>query len=53
MAREQVIGEAQGSEQDIQSLLKDLNEGPKGAHVTKVEKEEIGTKEGEGGFDTR
>ena len=37
----QVIGEAQGSEDSIQSFLKEINNGPSAAHVVKVEKEEI------------
>ena len=37
----QVTGEAQGSEDNIQSFLKEINSGPRAAHVVKVEKEEI------------
>ena len=37
----QVTGEAQGSEDSIQSFLKEINRGPSAAHVVKVEKEEI------------
>ena len=40
----QVTGEAQGSEDNIKSLLKELNKGPSAAHVVKVEKQEIDTK---------
>ncbi|MCJ1326625.1 hypothetical protein MMC10_003290 [Thelotrema lepadinum] len=50
---DKVVGEAQGSAESIEKLLKDLNQGPKAAHVVKVEKEEIGAVEGEGGFKTR
>lgn len=39
-----MIGEAQGSEDSIKSFLKELNHGPRAAHVVKVEKEEINTK---------
>ena len=42
----QVTGEAQGSEDSIQSFLKELNSGPRAAHVVKVEKEEIKIKVG-------
>ncbi|KAM0803516.1 Acylphosphatase-like domain-containing protein [Usnea florida] len=50
---DKVSGEAQGSEDSIKSFLKELNSGPSAAHVTKVEKEEITTKEGESSFGTR
>ena len=40
----QVTGEAQGAEDSIQSFLKELNSGPRAAHVVKVEKEEMKTK---------
>ena len=43
-------GEAQGSGDSIKSYLKELNNGPSAAHVVKVEKEEIGVKDGEGSF---
>ncbi|CAF9902869.1 MAG: hypothetical protein ALECFALPRED_000052 [Alectoria fallacina] len=36
-----VAGEAQGSEDSIKSFLKELNDGPRAAHVVKLEKEEI------------
>ncbi|CAD6584214.1 MAG: hypothetical protein ASARMPREDX12_001556 [Alectoria sarmentosa] len=36
-----VTGEAQGSEDSIKSFLKELNDGPRAAHVLKLEKEEI------------
>ena len=36
-----MTGEAQGSEDSIQSFLKEINSGPSAAHVVKVEKEEI------------
>lgn len=49
----QVEGEAQGDDDSIQKLLKDLNQGPSAAHVVKVEKSETETKEGESSFEAR
>lgn len=49
----QVEGEAQGDNDSIQKLLKDLNQGPSAAHVVKVEKSETETKEGESSFEVR
>jgi hypothetical protein len=49
----QVEGEAQGAEENIQKLVRDLNEGPRHAHVTKVDHKEIETVDGEGGFEVR
>jgi hypothetical protein len=49
----QVEGEAQGSEDGIQALLKDLDRGPTHAHVVKLEKQEIDVVEGEEGFEIR
>ena len=48
-----MAGEAQGTETNLQSYVKELNNGPSAAHVVKVEKEEIGSKEGESSFDVR
>jgi acylphosphatase len=45
-----VSGEAQGSADSIKSYLKELNNGPSAAHVVKVDKEEIGVKDGESSF---
>lgn len=45
-----MAGEAQGSEESIKSYLKEINKGPRAAHVVKVEKEEIEVKEGEKSF---
>ncbi|PYH46538.1 acylphosphatase [Aspergillus saccharolyticus JOP 1030-1] len=45
-----VEGEAQGSEESVQKLLKDISKGPRMAHVVKVEKKEIGVKDGEENF---
>jgi acylphosphatase len=47
-----VAGEAQGEEACLQKFLKDINEGPKHAHVVKVEKSTIDTKDGESSFET-
>jgi len=49
----QVEGEAQGSEDGIQALLKDLDRGPTHAHVVKLEKQEIDVVEGEEGFEIK
>lgn len=49
---QKVAGEAQGDEADLQKFLKDINEGPKRAHVVKVEKSIIEAEEGESSFDT-
>ena len=48
-----VAGEAQGNDEDIKKLLKDLNKGPLAAHVVKVEKQELDLKEGESSFEVR
>ncbi|KAI9748766.1 MAG: hypothetical protein M4579_007124 [Chaenotheca gracillima] len=45
-----VEGEAQGSQDAIQKLLKELNQGPSMAHVTKVEKSETEVKQSESSF---
>ena len=47
----EVVGEAQGDEEALSKLLKDINQGPSAAHVVKVEKSEIDTKEGETSFE--
>ena len=47
----QVVGEAQGDEASLQNFIRDLNEGPKHAHVIKVEKSTVDTKEGESSFE--
>jgi acylphosphatase len=46
-----VVGEAQGDETNLQKFLKDINQGPKHAHVVKVEKSTIDPKEGEFSFE--
>jgi len=48
-----VEGEAQGDEESLQKLLKDLNQGPSAAHVVKVEKTEQEVKEGESSFEAQ
>ncbi|KAL2011983.1 hypothetical protein VTN00DRAFT_4701 [Thermoascus crustaceus] len=45
-----VEGEAQGDEESLQKLLKDINKGPRLAHVVKLEKKEIDTQDGESNF---
>ncbi|KAK5079087.1 hypothetical protein LTR51_001282 [Lithohypha guttulata] len=47
---DKVAGEAQGSEDALQKFKKDLNEGPRAAHVVKVETKEIESKSGESSF---
>ncbi|GFN16972.1 acylphosphatase [Aspergillus tubingensis] len=42
-----VEGEAQGTEDSLQKFLKDINNGPRHAHVVKLEKKEIAPKDGE------
>lgn len=48
-----VAGEAQGKDEDIKKLLKDLDKGPSAAHVVKLEKQELDLKEGESSFEVR
>ena len=36
---DKVKGEAQGEEDDLKKLLKDVNDGPRAAHVVRVDKE--------------
>ncbi|KAK1143328.1 hypothetical protein N8T08_006855 [Aspergillus melleus] len=45
-----VEGEAQGPDEAIQNLLKEINNGPRLAHVVKVEKKGIALQEGESQF---
>lgn len=49
----QVEGEAQGHEDSIKKLLKEINNGPRHAHVVKVEKKDIELQEGESHFGVR
>lgn len=46
----QVIGEAQGSEEALQKFRKDIDSGPRHAHVVKVETSEIEAKSDESSF---
>lgn len=48
-----VEGEAQGSEESIQKFLKDINNGPRLAHVVKLEKKTLDSKDGESQFGLR
>ncbi|MCJ1254250.1 hypothetical protein MMC24_002064 [Lignoscripta atroalba] len=48
-----VEGEAQGDDESIQKLLKDLNHGPSAAHVVKLEKSDQETKDGENSFEQK
>lgn len=46
-------GEAQGNDDAIGKFLKDLEKGPSGAHVVKVDKTDADVKEGETSFEKR
>jgi len=46
-----VTGEAQGAQENIDKLVKDLHKGPKLANVDKVDTQKIDTKSGECGFE--
>ncbi|KAL4759263.1 acylphosphatase [Aspergillus foveolatus] len=48
-----VEGEAQGSEESIQKFLNDINNGPRLAHVVKLEKKALDPKNGESQFGLR
>ncbi|KAG8165237.1 hypothetical protein KVR01_005512 [Diaporthe batatas] len=48
-----VEGEAQGNEDVLQTFLKDVDSGPAGAKVVKLEKEDRDVVEGETGFEVR
>ncbi|MCJ1262235.1 hypothetical protein MMC22_002105 [Lobaria immixta] len=50
---EKVEGEAQGEDDLIRKLIKDLGNGPPAAHVVKVEQEDLEVQEGEQGFEVR
>ncbi len=47
---QKVQGEAQGTEESLAKLKKDLNDGPNQAHVVKVETKDIAVKDGESSF---
>lgn len=53
LSSQKVIGEAQGGKDEIKSFLQDINQGPKHAHVVKVEKSAIDVKDREEGFEKR
>ena len=48
-----VQGEAQGDEESIQKLVKDLERGPTHARVVKFEKNEIDVVDGDSGFSVK
>ncbi|KAK3693867.1 acylphosphatase [Podospora appendiculata] len=48
-----VEGEAQGDEDAVKSFLKDVDKGPKHAHVVKLSKEDRDAVDGETGFVVR
>ncbi|KAH8754933.1 acylphosphatase family protein [Hyaloscypha sp. PMI_1271] len=48
-----VEGEAQGEEDVLQNFLKDIGQGPRHAHVVKLEKSEIEVQKGETAFEVR
>ncbi|RAO71878.1 uncharacterized protein BHQ10_007890 [Talaromyces amestolkiae] len=50
---EQVEGEIQGEPDLVQKLLKDVDKGPRHAHVVKLEKSDIETQEDEQSFEIR
>jgi acylphosphatase len=50
---DKVEGEAQGEDEKLQMLLKDLDRGPTHAHVVKLETQEIEVVDGESGFEVR
>lgn len=45
-----MVGEAQGSEDDLKKFVQHLNKGPSSASVDNVEQNDISTKSGETGF---
>jgi acylphosphatase len=49
----QVEGEAQGEDSAITTFLKEIDKGPKHAHVVKLDKEEREAVEGEADFEIR
>jgi acylphosphatase len=51
--KQKVQGEAQGDEASIDLFLKALDQGPRTAHVVKLDKEEMDVREGESGFEVR
>jgi acylphosphatase len=53
MTISKLTGEVQGEDDNVKKLLKDINNGPRRAHVVKVEKAELDVKEGEVSFEVR
>jgi hypothetical protein len=51
--RSQVEGEAQGEDDDIASFLGDIDNGPKHAHVVRLDQEDREVVDGESGFEIR
>lgn len=51
--QKQVEGEIQGEPDLVQKLLKDVDKGPRHAHVVKLEKSDIDTQEDEKSFEIR
>lgn len=49
----QVEGEIQGEPDLVQKLLKDVDKGPRHAHVVKLEKSDINIQEDETSFEIR
>ncbi|GFF39529.1 acylphosphatase [Aspergillus udagawae] len=53
MASRRVEGEVQGNDETLQKFFKDIDKGPRLAHVVKVEKRDLGSEEGEDHFAVR
>ena len=51
--KKKVEGEAQGDESDLAEFLKDVDSGPRGAHVVRLDREDRDVVEGEAGFEIR
>lgn len=49
----QVEGEAQGEEASLSDFLKDVDSGPRGSHVVRLDREDREVVEGEGEFEIR
>lgn len=49
----QVSGEAQGDASALDKFVKELNQGPSAAQVSKVDQKDIPTQDGESGFHTK
>ena len=45
-----VVGEAQGDDEALKKFKADLNQGPRAAHVVKLEVKEVAVKDGERSF---